>query len=267
MTKAEKARNEIGAVERLAAGDSPIHRISPLAGLFLTILFIAVTVSFHKYNITSLIVMVIVPVLGYFISGIPLSTCFIKLRIVMPLVCALGLINPFLDKNIIMRIGSVNISGGVISMITLMLKGIFCLMMSFLFIATNPIDEICAGLRKIHFPKLLVSLFLLTYRYIAVLLGEVAVMTEAYQLRSPGQRGVKKAAWGSFLGQLLIRSMDKAQNLYDSMSLRGFNGEFYMVSRKQYSAWSWPAAILTGAFIIAVRVFDIAGLIGSVFVR
>ena len=102
----------------------------------------------------------------------------------------------------------------MISMLTLMLKGVFCLMASFLLMATTPIDSLCAALRKLHVPGLLVTLLLLTYRYVGVMTEELAVMTDAYHLRAPGQKGIQVSAWGSFLGQLLLRSMDRAQELY-----------------------------------------------------
>ena len=37
-----------------------------------------------------------------------------------------------------------------------------------------------------------------------------------------------------FLGQLLLRSMDRAVALYESMELRGFHGEFYY-AEKEYN--------------------------------
>ena len=139
MNKAERAGAELRAMDELAAQDSAVHRMPPLSKLFLTVLYIAVTVSFNKYDFTGLLVMLLFPVVAYQISEIPISTCFYKLRIVMPLVCAVGLFNPFFDRAIIVQIGSVGISGGVASMLTLMMKGVFCLMASFLLIATTSI--------------------------------------------------------------------------------------------------------------------------------
>ena len=43
-------------------------------------------------------------------------------------------------------------------MATLMMKGVFCLMASFLLIATTSIEEICGALRKLHFPLFQFSL-------------------------------------------------------------------------------------------------------------
>ena len=170
MNKAQQASIELRDMDELAAQDSPMHRLSPLSKLFVTVLYIVVTVSFHKYDISGVFVMVLFPLAGYQVGMIPVHTCFHKLRVVMPLVCAVGLFNPFFDKRIVLYIGAVGVSGGVISMLTLMMKGIFCLMASFLLAATTSIEDICRALRQLHVPKVLTSLLLLTFRYISVLL-------------------------------------------------------------------------------------------------
>ena len=150
MNKAQQASVELRAMDELAAQDSPMHRLSPLSKLFVTVLYIVVTVSFHKYDISGVFVMVLFPLVGYQVSMIPVHTCFHKLRVVMPLVCAVGLFNPFFDKQIVLYIGTVGVSGGVISMLTLMMKGVFCLMASFLLAATTSIEDICRALRQLQ---------------------------------------------------------------------------------------------------------------------
>ena len=115
MNKAQQASVELRAMDELAAQDSPMHRLSPLSKLFVTVLYIVVTVSFHKYDISGVFVMVLFPLVGYQVSMIPVHTCFHKLRVVMPLVCAVGLFNPFFDKQIVLYIGTVGVSGGVLT--------------------------------------------------------------------------------------------------------------------------------------------------------
>jgi len=265
MNKAEKARAELLAVDELAERDSPVHRLDPLAKLLVTVLYIAVTVSFEKYDITGLTVMVLFPVFGYQFGLIPVRTCFYKLRAVMPLVCAIGLLNPFFDREILFYAGGVGVSGGVVSMLTLMMKGVFCLMASFLLAATTRIEGLCAALRRLHCPGLLTSLLLLTFRSITILLDEAAVMTAAYHLRAPGQRGVHVSAWGSFLGQLLLRSVDRSQRLYESMLLRGFAGDFRFAEGAAGSAASWIFAALCSALILLFRFCNVSAAIGSAF--
>lgn len=264
MDKIDRAASEIREMDELASLSSPIHSLHPLSKLIVTIAYIFLTVSFNKYDFSGLIVMLLYPVLVFSVSGIPVKSCFRKLRIVMPLVCAVGLLNPFLDKTPFMTAGNITVTGGVVSMITLMLKGICCLMASFILVATTSIDSICAALRKIHIPNIIVTLLLLTYRYISVMTDEVAVMMTAYKLRAPGQKGIHYSAWGSFLGQLLLRSMDKAEELYSSMQLRGFCGEFHYADATPAKLKDFLFPLFTvGAFVFC-RLFNIAALFGGI---
>ena len=262
--RAAAAQMEFLEMDQLAARSSMIHNMTPLSKLWIAVFYILVTVSFHKYDISGLFVMVLFPLLGYQLSYIPVRTCFHKLRVVMPLVCAVGLLNPFYDRQILITIGSVGISGGVISMLTLMMKGVFCLMMSFLLVATTGITGICSALRQIHCPEVITTLLLLTYRYISLLLEEVSTMTTAYHLRAPGQKGIRMSAWGSFLGQLVLRSMDRAQGLYESMMLRGFHGEFHSaVESKGSRADSAAVSVICSICVLACRWYNIPALLNS----
>ncbi len=267
MNKMEKALRELSQMDDLAAQDSPIHRRSPIAKLLLTILYILLVLSFPKYEFSGLVVMLLWPVLLFQLSGIPLRTCFYKLRLVLPLVMAVGLFNPLFDRAPLLTLGTVRVSGGVVSMQTLMLKGLFCLMASFLLMATTPIDSLCAALRKLHLPAMLVTLLLLTYRYVGVMTEELAVMTDAYSLRAPGQKGVHVSAWGSFLGQLLLRSMDRAQELYNSMLLRGYHEHFHYAPLRPFTGTDLGCLLGGTAVLLLLRFMNLADWLGRLFVR
>lgn len=267
MDLLSRTQAELRQMDALAAGDSPVHRLHPVCKLLVTVAYIAATVSFPKYDFSALAVMVLYPVVLFQAAGIPVGLCFYRLRLVLPLVCAVGLVNPFLDHTPLLTLGSLVITGGVVSMLTLMMKGVFSLMASFLLIATTPIDTLCAGLRRLRVPGLLVTLLLLTYRYVGLMVSQVAVMTQSYALRAPGQKGIHFRAWGSFLGQLLLRSMDRAGELYDSMRLRGFRGEFYYadVPSLGVSGVVFTAGSI-GMFLLA-RWVNLPAALGSLFVR
>lgn len=264
MERIDYAALELKGMDDFANISSPIHSLNPLSKLIVTIIYIFLVASFDKYDLSGLVIFVLYPAIIYSISGIPVRACFSKLRFILPLVCIVGLFNPFFDREPLMYVGGIAITGGIISMITLMLKGLLCLMASFILVATTSIDAICAALRKLHIPSMIVTLLLLTYRYIAVMMDEVSVMTIAYKLRAPGQRGIHYSAWGSFLGQLLLRSMDRAEELYSSMQLRGFNGEFqYAYASPMRFGDYFYAFLLIGVFFLC-RIVNIAALFGSI---
>lgn len=267
MNKMQKAIRELAEMDELAARSSPIHTLHPLAKLIATIAYIVVTLSFGKYDLGGLVPMVLWPIFLFQISGIEVKSCFYKLRIVLPLVMAVGLFNPFFDKAVVLKLGNLAVTGGSLSMFTLMLKGLFCLMASFLLMATTPIDNLCAALRQLHVPKMLVTLLLLTYRYVGVMTEELAVMTDAYHLRAPGQKGIHISAWGSFLGQLLLRSMDRAQELYSSMLLRGYHQHFHYADIKPFRKRDALYMIVCIAVFLLLRTVKVAELLGGTIVR
>ena len=264
MEKIDNAVRELHEMDELTEMDSPVHSLHPLSKLAVTIAYILITVSFGKYELSGLFVMLLYPVLMFQFSGVKVSAYFRKMKYVILLVVAVGIFNPFFDRQILFRIGNVAVSGGTVSMISLMLKGVFCLSASFLLAATTSIDSLCAALRKIHLPKMFVSLILLTYRYITVMAEEVSVMNTAYRLRAPGQKGIHYKAWGTFLGQLLLRSMDKAEELHNSMLLRGFRGEFWYAEPEKSGIKDYLYVIISIALFFVLRYVNIAELIGRV---
>lgn len=263
MADIYRASGQLRELDEMTELDSVIHRLHPLVKLLVTVVYILVTMSFDKYDLSGLAVMVLYPVMVFQISGLSMGVCFHRLRFILPLVCFVGLFNPFFDRSVCLTVGTLTVTGGFVSMITLMLKGVFCLMASFLLSATTSIDMICLSLKKIHLPDMFVTLFLLTFRYVSVMMDELSVMTMAYQLRAPGQKGIDISAWGSFLGQLFLRSMDRASELYQSMRLRGFEGSFSHVQAPALRMWDLFYLVVMCLLFYVFRTVDIASVLGN----
>ena len=213
-------------MDSLSKEDRWVNSLHPLVKLGLTVLFIVLTVSCSKYDFSRLLLMAVYPAAMFILGELSFTDALQRLRFVLPVVCAVGILNPLFDRQIVLTLGSVALSGGVLSMLTLMLKAVLTVLAGYLLIATTGIEKICGALRAIHVPALFVTEILLIYRYVLVLLAEAKRVTQAYSLRAPGQKGIEFKAWGSLLGQLLLRSMDRADRLYGSMLLRGFHGEY-----------------------------------------
>lgn len=226
MNKISGALTEINKLNSTAQGSSVMHRLHPLAKLLLTIFYIAMLMSFGKYQIFGLVGMSIYLFIGFRLSRLSLKEGLWRLRLILPLVSMVGLANPFFDSHQFV-FGSQTLNAGWISFITLMLKGIFAVLASYLLIATTSIEQICYAMRLAHLPKILVTQFLLTYRYLTLLLEQAETISQAYALRAPKQTGIHFKVWGTLAGQLLLRSIDRANAIYDSMLLRGYQGEYY----------------------------------------
>ncbi len=263
MTRIENAVSELYEMDELAMMSSPVHRLSAPVKLFCTICYILTVMSFGKYDLSGVIVMVWYPLFVSSLSGIPLSLGIHKLRWILPLVIAVGIFNPFFDRTVVFALGRIPVTAGIISMLVIMLKGVLCLLASFLLAASTRSDDLFASFRIFRIPSFLITLLMLTYRYIGAFLEEVSVMMTSYQLRAPEQKGVHFSAWGSFLGQLLLRTIDRADGLYSAMLLRGYDGSFPLSSHQRTHAHDILAAFVCLFLILFCRFGDPAGRIGS----
>lgn len=228
MAKLGQAIHEIHSLENLAERDTFFNRIHPLAKVLVTIWYLVLVMSFGKYDIVGLAGMCLYPLILMISGDISVRQAVRRLKPVLFMVFLIGAANPFFDRVPVMEAGGFTVTAGMISMVTLFFKAGFAVFASYVLIATTTVEQICYALRKIRIPQILVTVLLLIYRYLVLMLKEADRITQAYTLRAPGEKGIKKSAWGSLAGQMLLRSMDRAQRVYESMTLRGFRGEFFL---------------------------------------
>lgn len=265
MAKITDVTKEIYDMDNLSAGDSYLHRRHPLFVIVTILVYIIAVISFDTDNLSGLFAMILFPVIFFQIAGIGMGICLYKLRYVLPFVLFIGIWNPIFDTKIAMQLGNISISSGMISFCSLMLKCVCILFMSFLLMATMGIEKICYGLSVIRVPNIIINLILITYRYLGLLSDEADRMWTAYRMRSPGQKGIHFSAWGSFLGQLLIRSMDRSREVYKSMQMRGYTGDFNYLSGKKIDVNDCVFLIVSVLFIVMFRWVNVSNLIGTFF--
>lgn len=238
MSSIEKNIRELNNLQNLQQRSHWMNDLHPLGKLLLSVIYIFITVSFGKYSLAPLIIMAIYPFFGFIIGELSIREGLYRMRLILPLVIFVGIFNPFFDKQVLFYIGGslqnpgIPVTGGVISMLTLMLKGFYSVLSAYILIATTSIDDICYALRVLHVPRQIVIVIMLIYRYFGVMAAEADRITTAYKLRAPRQNGIHYKAWGTLVGQWLLRSMDRAEDVYESMLLRGFNGDFAVKKRR-----------------------------------
>lgn len=241
-----------------------IHKLHPLVKLIVSIAYIITTVSFNKYEIINLIPLVFYPIVIFNLGDIPFIPIFKRSLIVLPIVLGMGIFNPIIDKEPIIIFANVFIARGWVSYLSLIIKCFFTVLCALLLISTTSIDNIAMSLSKLHVPKIFTMQFLLTYRYIYVLLNEFASIWTAYSLRAPKQKGIHYKSWGSLLGQLLMRTYDKAQSIYYCMVLRGYNGEYHRSEEEMLYLKDYIYLFIWICFMILVKFYNIPVLLGNI---
>lgn len=226
MNKLQNTVYHIHNIDDKSSSYSKKDKIHPVSYILVTVIYILVVISFPKYDLWGLLGMIIYLVIIGILQDISIKSFLWQSWPVLILVSMVGLANPFVDRTVYLQTDFFPITFGLLSMITLMLKGVFSVSASYILITNIGMNKICYGLRCLHVPKELVTIIMLIYRYLIVLLKETDRMSLAYKLRSYGQRGIYWKVWGSFVGQLMLRSIDRAEVVYESMLLRGYDGEF-----------------------------------------
>lgn len=265
MIKIESNWIDLRYLDDLATQKSVIHRLNPGIKLITVLLFIIITTSYPKYEIAGLMPLIFFPFTLILLGNLPWNHLLRRLILVSPFVVLIGIFNPLFDQTPVMQVHSLLISGGWISFLSITLRFILTVTAALILVATTGIDAICAALLRMGVPKVVVTQLLFMYRYIHVLLDELIRVIQAYGLRSFHGEKLRFRVWGSLIGQLLMRTMDRARRIYSAMLCRGFDGEIRMVRTHNISGAD--LIYITGwiAFFCAARFFNIPHALGKVF--
>lgn len=262
MTTLTNSLYHVRLLDDLAKRDSFVHRLHPLAKLLTTIAYLVAVISFDRYAVSGLVPLVLFPILVFVLAELPVAPILKRLLMIEPFILGIGILNPLLDRNAI-NLAGLTVSSGWLTFIAIMIKSSLTVTVSLLLIATTGIDRLAAALRMLHVPRIFVMQLVLTYRYISVLIEETARMLRAHSLRAPGRKGLARSLWGSFAGQLVLRTYARAQRVYQSMSLRGYDGEYRTGAQTAASLADAGWLLCWCAFFTAARLFNIPMLIGS----
>lgn len=220
----------MSSLEELSYHKTVIHRINSVHKIIVTVLYLIAVISFDRYSISGLMPLLLYPVLMMTLGEIPFRMFFSRVAVTLPFPFFAALPNLFLDRITFTQVQDITITFGMLSFFSVVFKSILMVAAVLILVATTQMTDLSAGMTFLKVPDLLILQFLLTYRYLQLILSETASMITAYQLRAGKEKGILTSHGGSFLGLLLLRCYDRAQLLYFAMKCRGFQG--HMVKEK-----------------------------------
>ena len=224
MTALEKALYELQCTERQSQCNSFMHRLDPRAKIIVTLFYIIVVLSFSLESLTGILICWIYPIIGSTLGGISYSSVFRKSLIVLPFVAFIGIFNPIYNTVPALYVGNIAISRGWIEFMSIIIRGLLSAQAAILLIMTTGFYRVCRALGRLGVPSVFTTQLLLVYRYIYVLLDEAIDMERARQSRGYGRKGYGLRMWGRFIGQLLLRTVERSERVHRAMLSRGFDG-------------------------------------------
>ncbi len=213
---------DLREIERLARRNFKINSLAPEIKVVFTLGYILGLASVGKYNLETLLLFFVYPILMVIFLEIRGSVFFSKLLIPMSFSLGIAIWNPFFDRQVWDVVMGLSITGGMISFSVVMTKSLLSFLATMLLVATTPLDQISKALRWLRIPRVFVLLFVMTYRYIIVLGEEVTNGWDAFRLRAGERKGLPPTLWGPFVGNIIIRSYRRALDIHHAMELRGY---------------------------------------------
>ncbi len=257
------ALGKLYTLEQLSAGTTVIHRVHPLAKLAATGVYLVCIVSFDRYAVGRLMPYLFYPAVVLALAEVPYGLIVRRSLTALPFCLFAGLSNLFLDRTALFHLGGVAVSAGAVSLAAIVVRTLLCVAAVLILVAVTPFVQMTDQLRRLHVPGIFVSLFEMTYRYLGALVEEASAMVTAYRLRCPGAKGPDIRHMGPFVGQLLLRSFDRAERVYQAMKCRGYALRDTMRTKHPLTAGDWIFLLAVGGSSVLFRLLNIPLLLGG----
>ncbi len=260
MQKISKTIDAFFSLEELAKKRTPIHALHPMAKLIVTMVFIICVVSSGRYDVVGLTVYFFYPAVLIALSELPFRGIFFRTLPALPFVLFAGISNIVFER----AIAPIGLSYGLLSCLVLLEKALLTVSALIMLAATTQSNALLSQLQRLHVPRIFTTTVMLCFRYLSLLASEAFHMTRAYHLRAVKQNGLEMKHLGSFIGQLLLRSIDRAERVYSAMQCRGFDGSFPVVKTQSADRKSVRYGVLVSLILIAMRVVGVSTVFESI---
>ena len=192
-------------MERTARMQSPLHRTDARSKLLVTVVFLVTMLSVPLCRLPELLLFFVFPIVACAMGGLSYGTIFRRSLVVLPFVVFIGVFNLFYDREPVFRIGTLAVTAGWVSFLSIVLRGLLSVQALLVLIGSTGYYGLCRSMQRLG-------------------VEEAAAMQQARDARSFGRRSYPLKIWGTLVGQLLIRTFDRAEQISRAMLARGFSG-------------------------------------------
>jgi len=217
------------------ANTNNLRNINPNIKIILSLLLIAI-VSIINQPIFSILITFAVSIILLVIAKVPqrFYLKFISIPFGFSLITCIFLIFFFGTGSVIFETGFFGIvirSDALELGIATFFRTLACFSCLGFLSSTTPISEILHSLATLKVPKVLIEIALLMYNIIFIFLDQIELMANAQKTRL-GYNGVKNSyrSLGLLISNLFFKSLDKGEQLQQTLDSRGYNGELPIYS-------------------------------------
>lgn len=254
----------VNTFDRYQEGSSLVHRLDPRVKVLVTILFILSNVMLPDGSwpafATAWGVVFLAGSLAQLRPGYLLKRSFIALPFALAAVTVLFTIPGTAVAAFSLFSHTITISDvGLIRFTSIVIRSWLSVQGAIWLTATTPFPDLMHALRHLRVPHLLTSIISFMYRYLFVLADEATRLLRAREARSASLTGSKAGGsltWrakvvGGMAGQLLIRSFERSERVYNAMLARGYRGQLLTMNPHVMRPRDW-LGLGTAVCVLAV---------------
>jgi cobalt/nickel transport system permease protein len=225
-------------IERWSRADSPVHRRHAAARILATLGFLISIATFREGPAVVWPLFFLLLVMAILAARLPVFALLKTAAAVLPFALCFALITA--------------IAGDRRLAAELVVRSYLSALAALLLVATTPMPELIAGFEWLRAPRFLMQVMQFLYRYLIVLMEEVAIMAQARAARAGTLRALRFRQAAGAAGVLFARSYARAEAIHRAMLARGFDGRLPVFRRARFTLAD--VAFVTGSVMLAVGV-------------
>ncbi|HJH30877.1 MAG TPA: cobalt ECF transporter T component CbiQ [Methanosarcinaceae archaeon] len=217
---------EYPEIDRYASLKSPIHQFDPRAKIITFSILIFSFVFVNNLTIAGMNLFFTFVLL--LISRLPLNFVFNRIKWVFLFVLPFLIIMPFtVSGSELASIAGIKMTyEGFMYGSLIVLRAIAAVTLVLTMLGTMRFDTTIKALYMLKIPGLFIQMLMFTYRYIFVFLSDFlsmwkAMSSKGFKLRS---NIYTLSILGNLIGMLIVKSYERAENVYHSMISKGYTG-------------------------------------------
>lgn len=214
-----ESMNHMHALEMLARTKSPIHAMDSRTKVVMTCVYLFLVALMPFDSISGVLIMTAYPIGIQVISGLPSKPLLSRVLLVSPFILVMAAGTVMAGSQGTTAFG-MQMSSGLALAIGLVVRSFLSLFSVLQLMAVTTVDDFLNGLKRLGLPSLIVLQLGFVIRYLAILMEETASIVRAHTLRSGLSKGITLSEWGSMIGNLFIRTYDRAMRIQQAMKLR-----------------------------------------------
>ncbi len=219
----EKAINTFAALER--GGEANGYVPDARCSFIVTVLYLVAMLSVPVGALSRLVWFAVFPIVGSAVQGVSYGRIFMRSLVVLPFVALIGIANPFFNKIPAFVICGHIVTEGWVEFVSILLRGILSVQALLLLCSGSGLTGMCRAMNRLGLPDFISAVLMMVCRYISVLLEEALCMRRARESRGYGRKSFPLSVWGTFVGQLLVRTVERGERVHRAMLSRGFEGK------------------------------------------